>query len=385
MRNGISAYSLNGVATEINNGTANNKSEQSPVLITGGAGFIGTNVAHRILTAGRRVIIFDNLSRTGVERNLQWLRETHGDLVEVVIADIRDAAAVRAVVRQVGQIFHFAAQVAVTTSLIDPIHDFEINARGTLNVLEAMREQKETGKKVPSLVFTSTNKVYGGLEDLELQLQGDRYEPTLEQIRLNGVSEARPLDFHSPYGCSKGAADQYVFDYARTFNLPAIVFRMSCIYGPHQFGTEDQGWVAHFLIRALAGEEITIYGDGKQVRDILFVEDLVDAFLLAQKNMQTLSGSAFNIGGSPANTVSLLELIADISELMDEKVNVDFEDWRPGDQRYYVTDIGKFKAATGWSPRVNAHEGVARLHDWLQENATGSALCHNVMTSVVVE
>jgi CDP-paratose 2-epimerase len=344
--------------------------KEQAVLITGGCGFVGTNLAHRLLSQGRRVIVFDNCSRAGVERNLQWLQETHGELLEVMRADVRDAEALQEAVNRVSQVFHFAAQVAVTTSLVQPIEDFEINARGTLNLLEAIRQAAHP----PSLVFTSTNKVYGGLEDVTMQLNGERYEPQSTFIRDNGISEARPLDFHSPYGCSKGAADQYVIDYARTFNLPAVVFRMSCIYGPHQFGNEDQGWVAHFLIRALQGEEITLYGDGKQVRDILFVEDLVDAFLLAQQNMNTLSAQAFNIGGGPENTVSLLELLDQIGDLHGQKPEVCFDDWRPGDQRYYVSDTQKFQAATGWKPQVDVQQGVKVLYEWLEENAVAETL-----------
>jgi CDP-paratose 2-epimerase len=251
--------------------------------------------------------------------------------------------------------------VAVTTSLVEPIDDFEVNARGTLNVLEAVRAQDDR----PGLIFTSTNKVYGGLPDVEFVREGDRYAPADSRLRAAGISEQRPLDFESPYGCSKGCADQYVIDYARTYGIPAVVFRMSCIYGPRQFGNEDQGWVAHFLIRALEGAPITLYGDGMQVRDILFVDDLVDAFLLAQGNMARLSGQAFNMGGGPQRTVSLLELLDRIEKLSGRKTPLRFEDWRPGDQRYYVSDTSKFEAATGWRARVSVDEGVARLWEWL--------------------
>ncbi len=342
-----------------------------PVLITGGAGFIGTNLAHCLLSSGQRVLVFDNLSRSGVERNLQWLRDTHGDQVEVEVADVRDGFALRRAVERASQVFHFAAQVAVTTSLVDPLHDFDVNARGTLNLLEALRACDNP----PPLVLTSTNKVYGGLPDVVLRQAETRYEPEAFRQRLCGINEERPLDFHSPYGCSKGSADQYVIDYARTYGLPAVVFRMSCIYGPHQFGTEDQGWVAHFLIRALRGQAITLYGDGKQVRDILFVEDLVDAFLLAQANMDRLTGQAFNIGGGPENTVSLLELLELIRDLNGRTPRISQDAWRPGDQRYYVSDIGKFRAATGWSPQVSVRRGVRRLWDWLaQRDGSPSAL-----------
>jgi CDP-paratose 2-epimerase len=339
------------------------------VLITGGSGFIGTNLAHRLLSAGQPVLLFDSLARPGVEQNLRWLHDTHGKLVDIMIADVRDGAALRHAVAQCSEIFHFAAQVAVTTSLTDPVEDFEINARGTLNLLEAVRAQ---GREIP-LLFTSTNKVYGGLHDVGLRRRNLRYEPSDPSFRQTGISENRPLDFHSPYGCSKGTADQYVLDYARTYRLPAIVFRMSCIYGPHQFGTEDQGWVAHFLIRALEGQPITLYGDGRQVRDILFVEDLVDGFLLALDHMDTESGHAFNMGGGPSNAVSLLELLDLIGELLGHKPEVSFEGWRTGDQRYYVSDTGKFEEATGWKPQVSVQEGLERLLRWLNDSARAPA------------
>jgi CDP-paratose 2-epimerase len=332
------------------------------VLITGGAGFIGTNLAGRLLSAGRPVLIYDDLSRPGVERNLAWLRELHGDLVRVEIADVRDRQSLRRAVRNADQIFHFAAQVAVTTSLTDPLRDFEVNVGGTLNLLEEIRALETP----PPLLFTSTNKVYGSLSDLALEKNCTRYQPLDASLR-SGVSEERHLDFHSPYGCSKGAADQYVLDYARTFGLPAVVFRMSCIYGLHQMGTEDQGWVAHFLIRAIQGKPLVLYGDGMQVRDILFVDDLVDAFLLAHANIHTLSGEAFNIGGGLGNTLSLLELLDIIGAIHGKRPEPRVETWRCADQRYYVSDTRKFKSATGWSPKVNAKLGVERLYRWLVE------------------
>jgi CDP-paratose 2-epimerase len=340
-------------------------SKDRPVLITGGSGFIGTNLAHRIMSSGQSVLLFDNLSRPGVERNLKWLRQTHGDLMRIEAADVQDPHVLRHAVDRASQVFHFAAQVAVTTSLTNAIHDFEVNARGTINLLEAIRAQDEP----PPLLFTSTNKVYGGLPDVKLRLRDDRYEPEDPHLREHGIGESRSLDFHSPYGCSKGAADQYVIDYARTFGLPAVVFRMSCIYGPHQFGTEDQGWIAHFLIRALKGEPITLYGDGKQVRDILFVEDLIDAMLLAQANMPRITSEPFNIGGGARNTISLAELLDLIEELHGHRPDTRPGAWRPGDQRYYVSDTAKMTRATGWSPKVGVREGVTRLYNWLRGNA----------------
>ena len=355
--------------------------ESRPVLITGGAGFIGTNVAHRYLTGGQPVLVYDNLSRPGVERNFEWLRRQHGELVRIEVADVRDAARLRAAARQAGRVFHLAAQVAVTTSLADPIHDFEVNARGTLNLLEALREMANP----PPLIFTSTNKVYGDLAEVKLRPRQDRFEPEEVEARTHGFGEDRPLHFHSPYGCSKGAACQYVTDYARTFGLPAVVFRMSCIYGWHQFGNEDQGWVAHFLLRALAGEPITIYGDGRQVRDILFIEDLVDAMLLAQARMDILAGQAFNLGGGPANTISLRELIALIGELEGRQPPIVFDDWRQADQRYYVSDIRKFAAATGWQPMVGVREGVRGLWQWLREHRLPAGIPLSAKPSLVLK
>jgi CDP-paratose 2-epimerase len=340
------------------------KAADKVVLITGGSGFIGTNLADAIASSGRRVRLLDNLSRPGVENNLRWLRDTHGDRVAIEIADVRDPFAVRRAMAGVETVFHFAAQVAVTTSLDDPIHDFEVNVRGTVNVLEAARAQEER----PAVLFTSTNKVYGGMEDVPLRQRGQRYEPADETLRARGFGEQRPLDFHSPYGCSKGAADQYVLDYARSYGMRTALFRMSCIYGPHQFGTEDQGWVAHFLIRAIDEQPITLFGDGMQVRDVLYVGDLVRAFLLAEKNIDSIAGQAFNMGGGPGNTVSLLELMDLIGKLHGQRPQVSFEDWRTGDQRYYVSDFSKFEAATGWRPRVNVREGVGNLYNWLLES-----------------
>ena len=332
----------------------------SPVLITGGAGFVATNLASRLLSQGRRVIVFDNLSRPGVERNLRWLCDTYGDSVTVQLGDVCDPDAVARVVRQAGHVFHFAAQVAVTTSLVEPMRDFEVNARGTLNLLEAVRNAPVP----PSLLFTSTNKVYGDLEDLELQKAETRYEPGDGHIRRYGIGETTPLEFHSPYGCSKGVAEQYVLDYARTFGLRTVVFRMSCIYGPHQCGTEDQGWVAHFLLTILNGQPLTIYGDGLQVRDVLYVEDLVTAMLTAEAQIDRLSGEAFNIGGGARNATSLVELLSTIGDIVGERPRALMEPWRRADQRYYVSDFRKFRDRTGWTPRVGVRAGLSALLDW---------------------
>jgi CDP-paratose 2-epimerase len=341
-----------------------------PVLVTGGAGFLGCNIAHRLAAEGREVRILDSLARPGVEANLAWLKERHKGRIAVLLADVRDGAAVREAVSGVEAVLHLAAQVAVTTSLADPIHDFEVNARGTLNLLEALREQREP----PPLLFASTNKVYGKLlADSALVRSGDRWEPAAAALRA-GCDERTPLDLYSPYGCSKGVADQYVIDYARCFGLRTLVLRMSCLYGPRQFGTEDQGWVAHFLIRALRGEPVTIYGDGAQVRDALFVDDAVDAWLAGLRQIDRLSGRAFNLGGGPSCTLSLLEMLAHIERLTGRRPDVSFAEARPGDQLWYVSDTRAFEEATGWRARVGLDEGLGALTGWLRENVVSPAL-----------
>ncbi len=337
------------------------------VLITGGCGFIGCNLADALCSKHQPVLLYDNLSRPGVEQNAEWLRQKHGELVQIEVADTRDSQTLADCVQQAAAVFHFAAQVAVTSSLTDPVYDFNVNARGALNLLEALRALRNP----PPIIFTSTNKVYGSLEEVDLRIAGNRYEPVDTNTCARGINEDQRLDFYSPYGCSKGAADQYILDYARIFGLPAVVFRMSCIYGPHQFGTEDQGWLAHFLINAIEHQPITIYGDGKQVRDVLYVDDLIAALLLARKHIRTLSGQVFNIGGGIENTTSLRELLALIGELHESRPKIKAANWRPGDQRYYVTDFSKFHTATGWSPRMRMRDGIERLHRWLcQSRAT---------------
>jgi len=340
-------------------------SSSAPVLVTGGAGFIGSNIADRLASDGHEVLVYDALSRPGVETNLQWLKERHGSRVTAIVADIRDEDELARAAREAKAVFHMAAQVAVTTSLVDSRADFEINVRGTLNLLDALRLR--TGEKVP-LIFASTNKVYGDLADIPFRLDGDRYVPDHEGVAAHGIGEDRPLDFHTPYGCSKGAADQYVLDYARSFDLPTAVLRMSCIYGHRQMGTEDQGWVAHFLIRALEGQPITLYGDGYQVRDILDVSNAVDAYLKAWRQIDRISGRAFNLGGGPQNAVSLRELLAHMATLLGHEIDVRFSDWRAGDQRYFVADTREIRSALGLEPAVPWKEGVARLASWLRES-----------------
>jgi len=347
---------------------------RTTTLITGGAGFLGTNMADRLLRAGQRVTVLDDLSRPGVERNLRWLQAAHGDRLRVEVGDVRDAGLVRRALADVDQVFHFAAQVAVTTSVTDPVLDFDVNLRGTLTVLEELRRRSSP----PPLLFTSTNKVYGDLADLAIRKRDNRYEPVDEQVSATGIGEQRSLHFCSPYGCSKGGADQYVSDYAASYGLDTVVFRMSCIYGPHQCGTEDQGWVAHFLLRALSGQPITLFGDGCQVRDILFVDDLLDAMLLAMAGIDGLRGQAFNIGGGPSSTVSLLQVLDLIELLEGRRPAVRFGDWRVGDQQYYVSDTRAFSAVSGWAPKVPPLRGVGLLRDWLRQAGVASLVSEAV-------
>jgi CDP-paratose 2-epimerase len=341
-----------------------------PILVTGGAGFIGANLADRLLREGHSVLVLDNLSRAGVRDNLVWLRGRYPEQLEFIEGDVRDPRVVNEAVNGCGAVIHLAAQVAVTTSLTDPIGDFEVNARGTLNLLEALR----TAKRPPPLLYTSTNKVYGPLDHVTVSCMGSRWAPDDLRVRRVGIDETQPLDFHSPYGCSKGAADQYVLDYARIYGLPAVVFRMSCIYGPRQCGTADQGWVAHFARSALERRPLTIFGDGKQVRDTLFVEDLVEAMAAAFAHMPRVRGRAFNIGGGVEHTLTLLELIDLLGELEGVRPTVTFAPWRPADQRYYVSDVRAFQTATGWAPRTSVREGVRRLYEACREvQAPGGA------------
>ena len=338
----------------------NESVDSRPILITGGAGFIGSNLADRLASQGHEIIVYDALSRAGVERNLGWLKSIHGDRITSIVGDVRDEDELVRAAADVKAVFHMAAQVAVTTSLVDPREDFDINVRGTINLLDAIRIRR---KPVP-VIFASTNKVYGDLGDFEFDTLHDRYEPKAFAAR-RGVDESRPLDFHTPYGCSKGAADQYVLDYSRSFGIPTVVFRMSCIYGQRQMGTEDQGWVAHFLIRALEGQPITIYGDGKQVRDVLDVGDAAAAYVRALDNIDSVAGRAFNLGGGPENAISLLELIDEIRSLVGRDVELRFEDWRQGDQRWYVSDTHAARSALDLPRPRGWRDGVARLARWL--------------------
>lgn len=329
------------------------------VLIFGGAGFVGSNWAsHLLRNTDARVHIFDNLSRRGVHQNLDDLRReaVDPDRLKVTVGDIRDVPLVERAVQNATEIYHLAAQVAVTTSVADPRQDFEVNALGTFNILEAARK---SGRQ-PFLLFTSTNKVYGNLNSKQLVLTGRRY-CALDDA---GVNESQPLDLYSPYGCSKGTADQYVHDYSRMFALPTVVFRMSCIAGPRQFGTEDQGWVAHFLYSALENRPLTIYGDGRQVRDVLCVSDLVMAFEKVRAQIEKTAGQIYNVGGGPRNSVSLLEVIEMIECVTGRRVRSSLERPRPGDQLYYVTDFSKLTKHTGWKPSKSVPQTIQVIHDW---------------------
>jgi CDP-paratose 2-epimerase len=328
-------------------------------LVTGGLGFIGCNMASRLLRDGNRVVILDNASRPGVLNNLEWLREEHPGQVQWIEGDVRDVAAVNRAIQGANVVFHYAAQVAVTTSVAHPREDFEVNALGTLNVLEAARRLDP----MPVVLFTSTNKVYGGLEGVRVAEGETRYSLVDCQ---EGIPETFPLDFHSPYGCSKGAADQYVRDYFRIYDLPTIVFRMSCIYGLRQMGNEDQGWVAHLVRTALQGGELRIFGDGKQVRDLLYVEDLIEAMLRAVSRVDQTAGQVYNLGGGPTHTLSVwVELREYLKEFMEPVPEAHLCQWRPGDQRIYISDTRKAQRDLDWSPKVSVAEGLKRMvDDW---------------------
>ena len=332
-------------------------------LITGGAGFIGSNYVSRLLERGEKVTIYDNLSRAGAPRNVAWLKETFGETAfRLIVGDVRDAALITEFSREADVILHLAGQVAVTTSVTHPREDFEANALGTFNVLEAAR----LSERRPMVIYASTNKVYGGMEDVALAERRTRWE--YENLPF-GCPETQPLDFHSPYGCSKGAGDQYVRDYHRIYGLPTVVFRQSCIYGMRQFGMEDQGWLAWMVIAAVTGRQITIYGDGKQVRDVLHIDDLLDAYDAAIAKIETVKGQVFNIGGGPQNVISIWTEFGPLLErLLGKPIPVARGDWRPGDQRVYISDIRKAERELGWKPKVSVEEGVGRLFEWVREN-----------------
>lgn len=330
-------------------------------LVIGGAGFIGSNMAAYLLGKDEEVTVFDNLSRGGSEKNLEWLRQKSPNL-RFVNGDIRtDIDLLNKEVSGAEVVYNFAAQVAVTTSVNNPREDFEINTLGAFNVLEAAR----LSSKPPVLFYSSTNKVYGGMEDTGVTEKNNRYG---YRDLPNGVSEKQPLDFHSPYGCSKGAADQYFRDYSRIYSLKTVVFRQSCIYGERQFGIEDQGWLAWFTIASIQDKPITIYGDGKQVRDVLYVKDLIMAYEKALERIDVTAGQVYNIGGGPSFSVSLKESLNILEEAMQKKIELSFKDWRPGDQKVFISDITKARTDLGWEPAVDPEHGIAMLVDWVKKN-----------------
>jgi len=332
-------------------------------FVTGGAGFIGSNYVYRLLERGEKVTVYDNLSRAGALRNLKWLQEKFGEKAfELVIADVRDAGQLVVSAREADVIVHLAGQVAVTTSVIRPREDFEINALGTFNVLEAAR----LNERNPIFLYSSTNKVYGGMDDVKVVERNGRWE--YEDLPF-GAPETQPLDFHSPYGCSKGTGDQYVRDYARIYGLKSVVLRQSCIYGPRQFGVEDQGWVAWMIIAAVTGKQISIYGDGKQIRDLLHVYDLNDAYDAVVANIDKVKGEVFNLGGGSENTMSIwTEFGPRLEKLLGKPIPIVRGDWRPGDQKVFVADTRKIEKMLGWKPKYDVDKGVKQLFDWVSAN-----------------
>ena len=353
-------YSMHPERRETHQATGEDRS----VLVTGGAGFVGSNLIQRLLQrSDLHVRLFDDLSRSGVSHNVRWLQSLPGaERLEVIHGDVRAADSLSAAVTDVDAIYHLAAQVAVTSSIKVPRSDFEVNALGTFNVLEAARR---SGRR-PFLLFTSTNKVYGALHSVPVEVNGLRYGAMDPNFR--GVNEGESLDFHSPYGCSKGAADQYVRDYARIFHLPTVVFRMSCIAGQRQFGNEDQGWVAHFLYSVLEGEPITIYGDGYQVRDVLHVDDLVDAMEAASRHRAVTAGQIYNVGGGLERSLSVREMLAEIEVVTGCVPKLNFSDVRPGDQPLFISDTTKLLQATGWSQTRNLRDTLRAIHTFWRDN-----------------
>ncbi len=335
----------------------------SNYLVTGGAGFIGSNYVHRLLERDEKVTVYDNLSRAGAKLNLAWLEDKFGKhAFQLVVGDVTDAAGLVQAARQADAIIHLAGQVAVTTSVTNPRDDFLSNALGTFNALEAAR----LSGRNPVFIYASTNKVYGGMEDVKIVEEATRWR--YADLPM-GCPETQPLDFHSPYGCSKGTGDQYVRDYARIYNLPTVVMRQSCIYGPRQFGVEDQGWLAWMTIAAVTGKSITIYGDGKQVRDVLHVEDLLDAYDAAIFKIDAAKGQVYNLGGGTRNVLAVWAEFGPLLEkLLGKPIPVTRADWRPGDQRVFYADFRKAQRELGWSPKVDLERGIEKLFEWVKEN-----------------
>ncbi len=330
-------------------------------LITGGAGFIGSNLANFLLSQGAEVTIYDNLSRKMVKNNLRWLKEnTGGGKLEIIIDDVRNRDSLYRAIKNKDVIFHLAAQTAITDSVSNPMDDFEINTIGTINLLEGIRRHNPHA----AALYSSTNKVYGSMESLKYGQTKNKFI-FLDKNFKDGIDESFPLDFHSPYGCSKGAADQYFHDYSRIYGLKTVVFRQSCIYGKRQFGNEDQGWVAHFLKKILQREEISIYGNGKQVRDILYIDDLIDAYLRAVNKINNIKGNIYNIGGGSKNKVSLIELIKILEKKLNKSASYSFKEWRPGDQKIFFCNNQKAYKELGWEAKTGIDEGLNKLFEWV--------------------
>jgi CDP-paratose 2-epimerase len=330
------------------------------VIITGGCGFIGTNIALRKQKEGCEVILVDDLSRPGTEKNLKKIQAQGGAaFYQVRVEDKSAMWHIFDLHKDVAIVYHMAAQTAVTKSIEDPIKDLESNIIGTVSVLEAIRSKKIN----PFFIYASTNKVYGSLADFEIKEYDTRYD----FVYINGIRETAPIDFHSPYGCSKGAADQYVRDYARVYGLDTVVFRQSCIYGEHQIGVEDQGWLSWFTQQAIRGEKINIFGNGKQVRDVLHVDDLIDLYDVAYMRRKMSRGNIFNAGGGPKNKLSLLELVEKLENISGKKIEIVYHQARSGDQKVYVSFINK-AMRLGWEPKIGVEKGISRLYTWTKEN-----------------
>ena len=331
------------------------------IVITGGCGFIGSNATDYFADKASEIMIVDNYSRKGALENAEWLKSKHTNL-KFVKADIsKDFDILKNEFRDADAIIHLAGQVAVTFLVQDPRTDFNDNALGTFNVLEATRLSADKAR----FIYSSTNKVYGGMETIKVTEKENRFE--YENLP-NGIPESALLDFYSPYGCSKGSADQYTRDYERIYGMSTTVLRQSCIYGPRQFGIEDQGWVAWFIIASLLKKPITLFGNGKQVRDVLYVEDLVKCYETCLNKSTLSQGKIYNVGGGAKNTMSLLELLSFLEELQGEKTEYSFSDWRAGDQPVYISDISKIKSELGWSPTISVNEGVKKLFYWVKDN-----------------
>lgn len=351
-----------------------NKNTNKPILITGGAGFIGINLADKLLSNNFTVRIFDDLSRNGVEQNLNWLCEKYKERVQIQLGSIKQYDSVYKAVKNCESIYHFAAQVSLSASLVNPLEDFETNVKGTLHLLEAVKNSTP----ISSFVFTSSGKVYGSLHNIELTENHTRYLLKEPSIYNHGFNESMPVRFNTPYGCSKGSADQYVLDYFSSFNIPSVVLRLGSIYGPHQHGSEEQGWLTHFLLQTINLNGFTIFGDGRQVRDVLYIDDLVEALDLVRKNIKKTAGHIFNIGGGINNSISLLELMDTIFSISGLKPKILFDDWRTGDQKYYVSDTAKIKKMLNWSPSITVQNGIKKLYKWLLENKLTKAQLRNI-------